>query len=67
MIIINLCEFLQRSIYHRKATANSSVSKVGATPYELFLKVPWINKQLVCSDLTFRIIKKAAGVKYGKS
>jgi hypothetical protein len=26
---------------------------VGATPYKLFLKVPWINKQLASSDFTF--------------
>jgi hypothetical protein len=23
---------------------------VGATPYKLFLKVPWVNKQLASSD-----------------
>jgi hypothetical protein len=56
MIINNLCEFLQRSIY----------PMVGATPYELFLKVPLVNKQLATSDFTFRTRKKAAGVKYGK-
>jgi hypothetical protein len=27
---------------------------VGATPYKLFLKVPWVNKQLASSDLTFQ-------------
>ncbi len=32
--------FLQRSIYRRKAAANSSIAMVGATPYKLFLKVP---------------------------
>jgi hypothetical protein len=29
---------------------------VGATPYKLFLKVPWVNKQLASSDFTFRRI-----------
>jgi hypothetical protein len=29
---------------------------VGATPYELFLKVPWVNKQLASPDFTFRRI-----------
>jgi hypothetical protein len=27
---------------------------VGATPYKLFLKVPWVNKQLASSDFTYR-------------
>jgi hypothetical protein len=27
---------------------------VGATPYKLFLKMSWVNKQLASSDLTFR-------------
>jgi hypothetical protein len=39
---------------------------VGATTYELFLNVPWVNKQLASSDFTFRTRKKAVGVKYGK-
>jgi hypothetical protein len=26
----------------------------GATPYQLFLRVPWVNKQLASSDFTFR-------------
>jgi hypothetical protein len=38
----------------------------GGYPYELFLMVPRVNKQLASSDFTFRIRKKAAGVKYGK-
>jgi hypothetical protein len=58
MVINNLCEFLQRFIYHRKALANSSVSLVGATPYELFLTVPWVNRQLSSSDFTFRTKKR---------
>jgi hypothetical protein len=32
--------------------ASSSVAMVGATPYMLFLKVPWVNKQLAISDFT---------------
>jgi hypothetical protein len=31
---------------------------VGATPYEFFLKVPWVNKQLASSDFTFRTRKR---------
>jgi hypothetical protein len=27
---------------------------VGVTPYKVFLKVPWVNKQLASSDFTFR-------------
>jgi hypothetical protein len=27
---------------------------VGATPYKLFLRVPWVNTQLASSDFTFR-------------
>jgi hypothetical protein len=27
---------------------------VEATPYMLFLRVPWVNKQLASSDFTFR-------------
>ncbi len=56
MVINNLCEFLQLSIYHRKM--NSSVSMVGATPYELFLKVPSVNRQLARSDFTFKTRKR---------
>jgi hypothetical protein len=37
---------------------------VGATPYKLFLRVPWVNKQLANSDFTFRKRQKVAGVKY---
>ncbi len=37
---------------------------VGATPYKLFLRVPWVNKQLASSDFTFRKRQKVAGVKY---
>jgi hypothetical protein len=29
-----------------------------ATPYKLFLKVTWINRQLAISDFTFRTKKK---------
>jgi hypothetical protein len=27
---------------------------VGVTPYKLFLRVPWVNKQLASSDFIFR-------------
>jgi hypothetical protein len=39
---------------------------VGATPYQLFLRVPWVNKQLASSDFTFRKRKKVTGVIYGE-
>jgi hypothetical protein len=42
--------FLQRTIYPRTAAASFYVMKVGTTPYKLFLKVPWVNKQLASSD-----------------
>ena len=38
----------------------------GATPYKLFLKVPWVNKQLASSDFIFGTRKKAADAKYDK-
>jgi hypothetical protein len=34
------------------AAESSSVAMVGTTPYTLFLKVPWENKQLASSDFT---------------
>jgi hypothetical protein len=40
---------------------------VGATPYNLFLRVPWVNKQLAYTDFTFRKRQKVAGVKYGEN
>jgi hypothetical protein len=40
---------------------------VGVTPYKLFLKVPWVNKQLASSDFIFRRREKADGVKYSKN
>jgi hypothetical protein len=39
---------------------------VWVTPYKLFLKVPWVNKQLASSDFIFGTRKKAADGKYGK-
>ncbi len=56
--------FLQRSIYPRTAAASFYVMMVGATPYKLFLRVPWVHKQLASSDFTFRKRQKVAGVKY---
>jgi hypothetical protein len=46
--------FLQCSIYARTAAASFFVMMVGATPYKLYLRVPWVNKQLASSDLIFR-------------
>jgi hypothetical protein len=66
MVIIHMCVFFQRSIYYRKAAANSYVAMVGATPYSLFLKVPWVYMALASSDLTFRTRKKVAGAKIGE-
>jgi hypothetical protein len=40
------------------------ITMVGVTPYKLFLRVPWVNKQLASSDFTFRKRQKVAGVKY---
>jgi hypothetical protein len=40
---------------------------VGVTPYRLFLKAPFIIKQLASSDFTFMRRQKAAGVKYVKN
>ncbi len=45
---------MQPSIYSRTAAASFYVTMVGATPYKLFLKVPWVNKLLASSDFTFR-------------
>jgi hypothetical protein len=45
--------FLQRSIYPGTAAASFSVMMVGVTPNKLFLKVPWVNKQLASSDFIF--------------
>jgi hypothetical protein len=53
-----MCVFFQPSIYYRTAAANSYVAMVGATPYSLFWKVPWVNEQLASSDLTFRTRKR---------
>jgi hypothetical protein len=54
MVISNTCVFLQHSIYSRMSVASFYVTMVGATPYKLFLKVPWVNKQLASSDFAFR-------------
>ncbi len=54
MVISNTCVVLQRSIYPRTPVASFYVTVVGATPYKLFLKVPWVNKQLASSDFAFR-------------
>jgi hypothetical protein len=66
MFISNTCVFLQRSIYPRTAATSFYVTMVVATPYKLFLKVPWVNKQLASSDFIFRRREKADGVKYAK-
>jgi hypothetical protein len=57
MVISNTCVFLQHSIYHRTAAASSSVVMLGVTPYKLFLKVPWANKQLASSNFAYRTRK----------
>ncbi len=53
MVISSMCIFLQRSIYPRTAGASFYVTMMGVTPYKLFLRVPWVNKQLASSDFTF--------------
>jgi hypothetical protein len=59
--------FLLHSTYSRRAAENSSLAMVGATPYKLFLKVSWVNKQLASSDFTVKTRKKWADAKYGNS
>jgi hypothetical protein len=66
MVISHMCIFLQISIYHRTAATRVSVAMVWVTPYKLFLKVPWVTKQLASSDFIFGTRKKAADAKYGK-
>jgi hypothetical protein len=46
MVISYMCVFLQRSIYPRTAAASFFVTMAGATPYKLFLKVPWSSSSL---------------------
>jgi hypothetical protein len=48
------------------AAASFSVAMVGATPYKLFLKVPWANKQLASSNFAHRARKKEADEKSSK-
>jgi hypothetical protein len=42
------------AFYHRTVAASSPVAIVGETPFTLFLKLPWVNKQLVSSDFTLK-------------
>jgi hypothetical protein len=44
MVISHMQFFLQHSIYHTTVAASFPVALVGATPYSLSLKVPWVNK-----------------------
>jgi hypothetical protein len=37
---------------------DGELSMVGSTPYELFLKVPWVNEQLASSDFTSGLEKR---------
>ncbi len=66
MVIIHMWVFFQRSIYYRKAAANSYVAMVGATPYSLFLKMPWVYMGLASYDLTFRTRKRPLVLKVGE-
>jgi hypothetical protein len=50
MVISSMYIFLQRSIYPRTAGASFYLTMMGVTPYKLFLRVPWVNKQLASSD-----------------
>ncbi len=54
MVISSMYIFLQRSMSPGTVAASFYVTLVGATPYKLFLRVPWVNKQLASSDFTFR-------------
>jgi hypothetical protein len=67
MVISSMCIFLQHSIYPRMVSVSFYVMMVGVTPYRLFLRVPFIIKQLASSDFTFMRRQKAAGVKYVKN
>jgi hypothetical protein len=49
----NMFVFLQRYLPQELA-ASFSVTMVGVTSYKLFLKVPWVNKQLANSDFIFK-------------
>jgi hypothetical protein len=53
MVISNMCVFCS-TLYYRTVATSFCVAMVGATPYTLFLKVPWVNKQLASSDFTCR-------------
>jgi hypothetical protein len=67
MVISKTRVFLQPFIYSRTAAASFYVTMVGVTPYKLFLKMPWVNKQLDKSDFTVRRRLKADSVKYSKN
>jgi hypothetical protein len=58
---------LRKSIFFAWRPITNDVTMVGATPYKLFLKVPWVNKQLASSDFTFRRRQTTDGVKYAKN
>ncbi len=67
MVISSMYIFLQHSIFPRTVSVSFYVMMVGVTPYRLFLRVPFIIKQLASSDFSFRRRQKAAGVKYVKN
>jgi hypothetical protein len=54
MVISNMCVFYSSLSTTGTVEASSSVAMVGVTLYKLFLKVPWVNKQLASSDFTYR-------------
>ncbi len=53
MVMSNMCVFCS-AIYPQTAAASFSVTMVGVISYKLFLKVPWVNKQLANSDFIFK-------------
>jgi hypothetical protein len=52
--------------YFLQQEGEHTCTMVGTTPYKLFLKVLWANKQLASSKFTYRTRKKAAGAKSGE-
>jgi hypothetical protein len=53
MVISNMCVFSALYLL-QDGGGKLFCNDGGATPYKLFLQVPWINKQLASSDFIFR-------------
>jgi hypothetical protein len=57
-VLVNKCagQHSLKTVHFREILASGNL--------QLFLRVPWVNKQLASSDFTFRKRQKVAGVKY---